>query len=658
MLTSCKNLTTLLERLQTLSQNGWHHPYSMPALWDFHANSRTGLIQVNPYEYFSQLISEYFLPMVKPEVENYLLPLSCNCPEPDWLNSSTIYSIDVRSATAWDHDCDGKTVHSTPSYTEYGTFLKTLCLIPHMKRMGLNLLYLLPIYQLSQSHYRIGDLGSIYSIKNLCELNPDLHDHILDLPLHPFDPVIEFKALIEACHIAGIRVTIDLPMRTIARDTDLLMDHPEWFYWMHLKKLSNFRVPKYGFLTDSEEPTPEMLAKVFPLQETTEHINCYSLSPDRLDPVGWANLVQEYRSNPTGHFLQMVEDRFQLTVSPAFSDWINDPQRCWDDITYYRFYLDEPTIRKQFVPEDTPPFLFFDSIKTNMYSGNMPNIEIWDYLSNVIPFYQQHFGIDGARIDMAHALPEPMEKMIIEKALKHDPDFKFISEELVTEYHAKAKKKGYHMIVGELWEKEPRLKPHSMIQLLSFLSTLSIPVMGCAETPDTPRASTRPGELAFSRMAAVLNFFLPKSIPFINCGFELLERQPMNLGLDATEQYRYMLDPADLYYGKLAFFDPFQIHWCNEESDDMLALISRSSDLRSRFWSLLNKADSFYIRGITSGTVVQFGYRNTEISLSCLLNLDRKLSRPIHGSGKLLISSAQQIAANKLQPYEFRVCQT
>ena len=54
-------------------------------------------------------------------------------------------------------------------------------------------------------------------------------------------------------------------------------------------------------------------------------------------------------------------------------------------------------------------------------------------LSNIIPHYQQQYGIDGARIDMGHALPSELVNRIIANARINDKDFCFIAEELQEE---------------------------------------------------------------------------------------------------------------------------------------------------------------------------------------------------------------------------------
>ncbi|MCK4258174.1 MAG: hypothetical protein KAX49_04305 [Halanaerobiales bacterium] len=651
----CENLQTILERLDLLNEKNQNLLYKIPKLWHYQAEQAKEILEVNPYEFFSKFIREYFLTKAKPDIENYLQPLSFCANDENWLENGKIYSVDIRSATSWDHDGDGELVHYDSTINELGTFFKTLCLIPHMKKMGLNILYLLPIYLTNKSHYKTGELGSIYSTNNFYKLNPELHDRILDLPSDPFPIEVEFKALVEACHLAEIRVTLDYPMRTISRDTDLLINHPDWFYWIDLQKLPYFRVLNYNFVGELQKPNIDLLKKIYPAEETKEHIKLYTYSPDQLDPEGWSNLINNYNNNPNQNFLKMVEDKFQVTTSPSFSDQINDPQPCWSDITYYRLYLDEPTVRNDYFGPDTPPFLFYDSIKANKYKGNLPNVELWEYLSDIIPYYQKNYGIDGARIDMAHALPEQMEKMIMKKTFDLNPKFKFISEELCNDYDQIAKDKGYHAIVGTLWGDEYKLTTKSLIQILKRISGLSLPVLACSEIPDTPRAASRPGKIDFSRMTAVLNFFLPTSIPFINCGFEFLERQPMNLGLDASEQDRYVLDKDDPYYGRLSFYDPFQLHWLNEGSEEMINLIAKSAKIHANYQNLIKKPDLLFIRGITDDSIVQFGYRDEKDQLICLINLDPKNDKQIHMTGRLLLSSSQKIDRNKLKPYEVRI---
>ena len=683
MAVAYQNLELLLKRLEERGKTGFHRPYYIPGLW-YHGQATCkdisskvenpaldtqsmkrdvqdvqevrldSTVEINPYQYLSELIRGYILQQAQLDVQNYLNPLSFNAQDKGWLQKGAVYSIDVRSATSWDHDGDGEIVQHCGDYTELGTYLKTFFLLPHIKEMGLDILYLLPILKPSTS-YSKGGLGSFYSIKNFYQLNPELHDPILDEPGNPFPVEVEFRAFIEACHLLGIRVIFDFPLRTAARDNDLLIDHPDWFYWVKKKDLSRYQVPEYDTLGEHVAPTVANLHHVYPLELTREYIKLFSFPPNEVDPKVWEELKAEYLADPKQNILEMIEERFGVTTAPAYSDWINDPQPSWDDITFLKLYLDPPAVRDGFFDGTEPPFLFFDAIKTNLYPGKKPNKELWDYLAGNIRFYQENFGIDGARIDMAHALPEELEKLIIHQTLDYDPDFKFISEDLQNSNSAQAMQKGYHSIIGETWGREGRLNAESLVKLLEELPGLALPSFACAETPDTPRAAVRNGGRVFSRMVAVMNFFLPNSIPFVNSGFELFERQPMNLGLDNTEEGRYMLDKDDPYYGRLSFFDAFQLHWQNEKAVEMIELIDRARQLREAYWEVINDIDAFYVEPIIVENVVQFGYQTTELELICLVNLDYCDGKAIGNAGEMLLSSAKRTTEKLLLPGEFRV---
>ncbi|MBQ6570701.1 MAG: maltodextrin glycosyltransferase, partial [Clostridia bacterium] len=56
-------------------------------------------------------------------------------------------------------------------------------------------------------------------------------------------------------------------------------------------------------------------------------------------------------------------------------------------------------------------------------------------------------------------------------------------------------------------------------------------------------------------------FGVENTVPLINCGQELCEIQPMNLGLLNDENGKYVLPKNDPQYGRLAFFDPFKLNW-------------------------------------------------------------------------------------------------
>lgn len=650
-----KHLEQLLHRLEQLQEIKLDQPYYIPGIWHYRT-PQSGVVEINPFKYLVEYIRQELLSSADAKVVDYLMPLSkADNSEKDWLEQGSIYCLDIRTASSWDHNNDGQMVDKGEQVTELGTYLKTLFLLPHIKNMGLDILYLLPILKPSQV-YSKGELGSFYSIKNFYQLNPDLHDPMLDLINEPFEIETEFKALVEACHLLGIRVIFDFPLRTAARDNDLMKEHPEWFYWIKKEDLPRYQVPYYNCCDVHVPPTPENLHKIYPLKETEDYISMFSHAPNRVDEIAWAKLLKDHTTNTEESILNLIEERFGLTTAPAYSDWINDPQPSWDDITFLRLYLDEPEVRDGFFDETVPPFLFFDEIKSNFYPGKEANTGLWDYLSGIIRFYQEEFGIDGARIDMAHALPDDLEKLIMAKSLEFDRSFKLISEDLQNDNHEIAKKKGYHCIIGESWSIQGYLNEEKLLGLLSDLPGLSVPSFACAETPDTPRAAIRAGERIFSRLVGVMNFFLPNTIPFVNNGFELYERQPMNLGLDNTEDGRYMLAEDDLYYGRLAFFDRYQYHWLTEEATEMINLIQQAQELRRQYWSLMTAKNAFYLKGTIENGLIHFGYQDGESEMVCLVNLDYENSRVIEVEGEILLSSVPgHECSEELRPGEFRV---
>jgi len=64
---------------------------------------------------------------------------------------------------------------------------------------------------------------------------------------------------------------------------------------------------------------------------------------------------------------------FGVITPPGFSDWLNDPQPTWDDVTFYRLFLDHPDVAKPFVGDDQPPYVLFDVIKASRFPGSKPN---------------------------------------------------------------------------------------------------------------------------------------------------------------------------------------------------------------------------------------------------------------------------------------------
>jgi len=497
----------------------------------------------------------------------------------DWIRTATIYGLLVRTTTAWDHNADGKL--SSRQCTESGTFLKSILLLPMLERMGVDVIYMLPVSHHSDL-FRKGAIGCPYAAKNFTRLEPRLHDRLLGDNAADVD--LEFGAFVEAAHRMGMRVMVDLAPRSAARDNDWILDHPEWFYWIDRRFAKGYAAPQLPGVTYLN-PIASKLHEVYGPQVVREHIAKFRHAPSVSAPTRWRRFVAQARRKPPRDLVAAIAREFEVITPPGFSDCINDPQPPWSDVTFLRMHRDHPSAALEHLPnpQSQPPYVLFDVIKSSLFPGRRANTGLWKALAGILPYYQR-FGIDGARIDMAHALPKPLERMILDRPRKIDPDFCFMAEELGIQNHAKVRRAGYNILIGPSWYMEPRAHEGLVHEFVhNVLPKIKVPALATAETPDTPRSVTRRGGRRFARTMAVLNGFLPRAVPFVNSGVECLERQPMNLGLDSTPRNRFALPRDDPFYGKLAFFDPFVLHWTHPGGEAMVKLFAGLAEVRRRY---------------------------------------------------------------------------
>ncbi|WDU83657.1 hypothetical protein [Caloramator sp. Dgby_cultured_2] len=64
--------------------------------------------------------------------------------------------MQIRTSSAWDHDGDRSLeVKNKFGLNDTGTFIKTLALLPLIKRMGFKAIYMLPITKTAQNMLRV-----------------------------------------------------------------------------------------------------------------------------------------------------------------------------------------------------------------------------------------------------------------------------------------------------------------------------------------------------------------------------------------------------------------------------------------------------------------------------------------------------------------------
>lgn len=117
---------------------------------------------------------------------------------PEWSNDAVIYEVNVRQ------------------YTPEGTFEAFSEHLPRLKELGVEILWFMPIYPISEKN-RKGTLGSYYAISDYTGVNPE------------FGTFDDFKQLVDEAHSMGFKVLLDWVANHTGWDGPWIENHPEWF---------------------------------------------------------------------------------------------------------------------------------------------------------------------------------------------------------------------------------------------------------------------------------------------------------------------------------------------------------------------------------------------------------------------------------------------
>jgi len=115
-----------------------------------------------------------------------------------WYKDATIYEVNIRQ------------------YTEEGTFKAFQEHLPRLKKLGVDILWIMPIHPIGEKN-RKGELGSYYSVKDYKAINPE------------FGNKEDFQNLVNAVHDKGMHIIIDWVANHTAWDHKWVNQHPEWY---------------------------------------------------------------------------------------------------------------------------------------------------------------------------------------------------------------------------------------------------------------------------------------------------------------------------------------------------------------------------------------------------------------------------------------------
>ena len=105
---------------------------------------------------------------------------------------------------------------NTRQFTEAGTFAAAQEQLPRLKKLGVDIIWLMPIHPIGETN-RKGTLGSPYSIKDYFGVNPE------------FGTMQDLKRFVAAAHAQGMRVILDWVANHSAWDNPLVAQHPDWY---------------------------------------------------------------------------------------------------------------------------------------------------------------------------------------------------------------------------------------------------------------------------------------------------------------------------------------------------------------------------------------------------------------------------------------------
>jgi glycosidase len=657
-------LAKMKNELKKLVGKSKHGKYLVPSLWVPVGEEPVDgdpAKEVNPGEFFLKHIEA----IEKNAIEGIdpLMTLNSQIPGGNggkWIEKETIFNLFVRLTTAYDHNGDGTLGGNKEDLTqnefgirESGTFLKTIALLGYIKSLGATTIHLLPVTAIGHDGNK-GELGSPYAIKNPYKLEESQSDPIVDMDVEE-----QFKALVQACHLLGIRVITEFVFRTASKDSDWIKENPEWFYWIREDVEDR----------DPDEKDPAIACKhygnpIFQQQELeviNQKVACgdhsglpapsdefkgfFTLAPNKEDVK--FNDKKQFRAEAKCPFSGKMET---ARIPGAFADWPpDDNQPPWGDVTYLRMYEDENAAQPEF------NYIAYNTIR--MYDNalaqdDLANKSLWKKLRELVPSYQERYAIDGVMVDMGHAVPVKLMQEIITRAREIDPNFAFLSENF--DIKQDSVDAGYNAVVGYAWWVEYRRD--GMYSLLNHVGNEGIPLsfFGAVENHNTPRAAERAGGERYAKYAFLVNSMLPGSIPFIHSGQELGETVPVNTGLDFSDEIL-----AGLKGKKLALFDMSAYEWDKKHS--LLGFVKKVLKVRAENSEAVMNNDTETFGNLETGhaDIICFMRKSGDQNLMVLFNRD--LENDLHGRIKVdwclspEVSQLENLVADEINPSSLKV---
>ena len=124
--------------------------------------------------------------------------VSTSVKHPDWSYNQTIYEVNTRQ------------------FSREGTFKSVEKEIPRLKKMGVGIIWLMPIHPIGEKN-RKGTLGSYYSVKDYLAVDP------------AYGTIADLRSLVKTVHANKMHLIIDWVANHTAWDNKLTKEHPGYY---------------------------------------------------------------------------------------------------------------------------------------------------------------------------------------------------------------------------------------------------------------------------------------------------------------------------------------------------------------------------------------------------------------------------------------------